>query len=834
LILSFLRQSKNKEEVMSKNKLWLALTIVLVWGAALALAPVAAQAAPPVVKTVPWVATNILVPHDTFVGKNVTLKGTCDQQGATFQYSWDFGDGTPVATGTVTDKYVIEAKHTYTGAVGTIYTARLTVTNTTSGETGSKEYYVAMREKTLQVESNVAIDEGLWALHKAQTRYTESGIEYGDWRNWSSWYGAYAANLNAFFVNGHLEGSDVANPYTETVKRGMRRLFTCLNTVSISPQTNPLGSFNPDTNGNGVGILDTQSRPYYQGGMFIDAIVASGTPDAVATTGPAGVNGKTYKTIVQDMVDAYLYAQWDSNPQGGGWRYRANEAPDNSACQWAAIGLIAAERNWGCTVPQIVKDWNMKWLTYSQHRTSYYFGYTDENPIWGPYATTPSGLVQMVMDGKGRGYFNPLDTYGRPNWDKAETFLRNNFDNTGNYTNNIKAYYYGLFSFVKSMLLHLPEPIKYLKSPTKPDIDWYAAELSKGDTSNGVARTLVTDQRADGVWWDHDPDGSMFPFETAWAIIMLNRTLFEAGAPVAVAKAIPNPAVSGQIIALDGSGSFHQDPTKSIDTWEWDFDNDGTFDASGPVVTHTFPTAVGDYPVKLRVSDNGSPEKFAETTLTVRITTPPIAPTSNAGGPYVFCPQAQPWFLDGSGSVNPDDGKSEPGKPGDHIQKFEWDLDGDGQFDDAVGMAPDVTAYFTAKGPGKYLVGLRVTDTTAVSFPSSGMGDLSDVSYAEVHVYALTAPECECIKTLAARPKLTKVQLTWNPYAGAASYNVYRGTTSGGPYVLIANTTSTYCTYLDTFGLVVGQTYYYVVRPVLPNSNELCQSNQARATISTR
>ena len=839
---------------MSKNKLWLALTILLIWGAALALAPVAAQAAPPVVKTVPWVATNPLIPHDTFAAKSVTLKGTCDLQGANILYSWDFGDGTPVAAGTVTDKYVIEAKHTYTGAVGTIYTARLTVENTSTAETGSKEYYVAMRAKNLEVEVNVAIDEGLWYLHKAMNRFSSGGLSYGNWTTnkyggyaYSTYWGISALNINAFEVNGHLETGNADNPYTETVARGLKQLFSWLSVQAIGSQTNGLGTFNPDTNGNGIGLIVgdgvSVNYDYYQGGMFMDAIIASGTPGAMTTTGPTNVIGRTYKDIIQDMADAYGWAQYDGS-EGGGWRYIANQAPDNSSCQWAAIGLIPAERLWGCTVPQIVKNWNVVWLRYSQNATTGVFGYTNQNPIWGPYATTPSGMVQLAMDGLGRGYVDPA---GKPSWDKAETYIRDNFFRTGSATSAMLDYYYGLFSFVKAMLLHdsngdgVAEPITMLQSKTAgvDPVDWYRVEAFNGvATQNGVARTLVNDQSGyasgGGYWSGHNADYRQFPMETSQAIIMLNRTIFEAGAPVAVAKAIPNPAVAGQIITLDGSGSFHQDSAKSIDSWEWDFDNDGSFDASGPVVTHAFPTTVGDYPVKLRVSDNGSPEKFAETTLTVRITTPPIAPTSNAGGPYVFCPQAKPWFLDGSGSVNPDDGKSEPGHPGDYIKLYEWDLDGDGQFDDAVGMAPDVTAWFTAKGPGKYLVGLRVTDNTFMSFPSSGTPDLSDVNYAEVHVYASTEPECQCIDSLAARPKLTKVQLTWKPYAGAASYNVYRGTTDGGPYALIANTTSTYCTYLDTFGLILGQTYYYVVRPVLPNSDELCQSNQARATISTR
>jgi fibronectin type 3 domain-containing protein len=142
-----------------------------------------------------------------------------------------------------------------------------------------------------------------------------------------------------------------------------------------------------------------------------------------------------------------------------------------------------------------------------------------------------------------------------------------------------------------------------------------------------------------------------------------------------------------------------------------------------------------------------------------------------------------------------------------------------------------VTAFFTAAGVGNYLVQLKVTDTTATSFPSSGMGDLSDTNSAQVSVRDANDPACAaCIDDLAARPKLSKIQLTWTD-TGAHHYNVYRGTIAGGPYLKIGATTSTYSTYLDT-AVVTGQTYYYVVRPAAVNDAELCQSNEASATLA--
>ena len=287
---------------------------------------------------------------------------------------------------------------------------------------------------------------------------------------------------------------------------------------------------------------------------------------------------------------------------------------------------------------------------------------------------------------------------------------------------------------------------------------------------------------------------------------MLGTTLFEAGGPVAKAAATPNPAVAGQLVALDGTGSFHQDALRNIVGFAWDLDNNGTFEVTGPFASVSFP-AVGNYPITLRVTDDSVPAKTDDDQLFIVIDTPPLAPTANAGGPYVFCQGGPKWFLDGTGSVNPDQGQSEPGQPGDTIS-YAWDLDGDGQFDDATGPTPDVTAFFAGLAVGNYVIQLQVTDTTATSYPSSGMGNLIDTDSSVLRVK--DAVDCICVSNLAARPKPGKVQLTWTHRAGVDHYNVYRSTVSGGPYVKIGSTTSTYSTYLDST-VVNGTMYHYVV-----------------------
>ena len=305
--------------------------------------------------------------------------------------------------------------------------------------------------------------------------------------------------------------------------------------------------------------------------------------------------------------------------------------------------------------------------------------------------------------------------------------------------------------------------------------------------------------------------------------------------PVAVAQASPNPTVAGLPVELDGAASSATAPNALVVSWEWDLGCDGSFELAGEVVN--VPAGfTQDTCVRLMVTDSQSPPQTDTTEITVDVVAAPLAPVADANGPYQFCPQEEPWTLDGTGSVNPDEGVSEtPGLPGNTIIEYAWDLDLDGSFDDAFGAQPDVTGVFTAIGAGNYAVQLRTTDNSSVSHPvTSGGSDLSDDSMpVSVQVLSAMDPACfDCISDLAARPKSGKIQLTWTD-TGAASYNVYRSTVSGGPYSLLANTTSTYSTYLDT-SVANGVTYYYVVREVSSSTDEICQSNETSATPQAR
>src|SRR5437016_2224534 len=84
-------------------------------------------AAEPVVRTVPWVAADATIPHDTYAFKRITLKGTSSLQGPNIRATWDFGDGSTPASFSVENGYNVSAVHAYHGEPGTTYEARLAV-----------------------------------------------------------------------------------------------------------------------------------------------------------------------------------------------------------------------------------------------------------------------------------------------------------------------------------------------------------------------------------------------------------------------------------------------------------------------------------------------------------------------------------------------------------------------------------------------------------------------------------------------------------------------------------------------------------------------------------
>jgi hypothetical protein len=343
---------------------------------------------------------------------------------------------------------------------------------------------------------------------------------------------------------------------------------------------------------------------------------------------------------------------------------------------------------------------------------------------------------------------------------------------------------------------------------------------------------MIPDQYADGHWrgtgW---MDGYIVnDMGTAFGVLILTPSPFSPP-PEACFDAEPNPSYLDIPITFDPSCSYHRDGEKNIVLYEWDWNNDGVYDASSPtpdIQTHTWPASefgLGAYPVTLRVTDNTEPVAVTDTyVLTINLTTPPHPPVAVSGGPYMvsLC-DGDTLTLDGSASWDINTGSSEDGTPPfDEIIAWGWDLGGaPWDYNDANGDIVNIpSSTFSA---GVSTIGLRVTDNTEAAFPNSGQSNLTDEDFTRVTVY----DGCAC--DLAARNKRGKIQLTWT-HTGAASYDVYRST--AGPnsgFALIANDhVTTYATYLD-LNTVIGTTYWYRII-----SSDGCGSKAIQVTAAAR
>ncbi len=742
------------------------------------------------VKAVPWRLLGLSpatgrsreLPHETWSGREIVLKAVAGSAVPPVDYTWDFGDGSPPETGTANtleEAYAIEARHVYSGPEDTPFDATITVTDA-DGNIGRDTYHVLIRPRSIEIEINIAIDDGLWFLHRTMERANiDETTRGGNWTFENHQACVTASAVQAFEVNGHREDGDGAeDPYVETVSRAMNFLMTELQHVHIDDE--PWGD--PDTNGNGIGLQADSAHKPYQLGQVMDAIIASGRPDLVAKAGPANVRGRPYGHLVQDMVDMYSWGQYEGDPRGGGWRYSWNSIPDNSAAQWGAIGLIAAERVWGLPAPQWVKDRNRVWLDFSSSDRG--FGYLASGWSAGLNA---SGMVQLAWIGVPRSdalWMNAEDHIASE-WDTSRITLGNNF--------------YAFFAIAKAMRVQDP-PIRTLAATGK---DWFL------DPTNGLARILVDRQDPDDGSWLSNAWIEERPYSTAWAVLMLSSSLFQEG-PVAVVHSRPNPTAIGREITFDASASFHEaEGVFEIVEYRWDMDAaDGIDfdapDAVGPVVTHAYGE-LGTYEVTLQVADDNSPVLYDTASAVVEVTIPPHPPTAIAGGPYIAA-VGERVVVDGSGSYDID------AADGDAIQSWDWETDFEQPlgFDDVTGETATIVGGFASSGD--HQIGLRVTDRTEEVYPEALSPDLTDDDFAEVTVYN------RVINDLTARPKHAKIQLqwtdrsTWDPDRNTGTmWHMQVLRSSAGPnhgFELIGATRNRWAVYIDR-DVEVGVRYWY-------------------------
>ena len=680
----------------------------------------------------------------------------------------------------VTDPRNLELLHTYAGAPGRPFTATLTVQDTLNNVQGSQTYLLQVVADTVPNRGDLAVDEGLWYLHKIQNAD-------GSWNSTttSQPIAASSGALQAMQINGHLRtGNQRIDPFATDVDLGLNSLFTQMRANSITQSGineasngvitfnnggNASLSYNVDGNANGISIdanigSPTSYYPPYLTGMMMDALAATTEPLGLANNsgGSAVVNGTDYvrgrfiTDLEQDMIDQYAAGQQTN----GGWRYTwVYGSSDNSISQWAAIGMGAAQDTLGINIPPQVKTEDLYWLSQSQNTTTNTgtnygcFGYGSSSPLYGQgsgdwaHAETPSGLVQLDFD-------DIPTTDNR--WQIGEHWIADNWPPTNENS------FYALYAMVKAMRLAKPSQVTQLQRTNGTTFDWYNDETqlsaSGWNAPIGVRPYLVSLQSSNGSWDGTQGLGSDIGTEiaTAWGVIMLTPSLF-VQPPVAVVSG-PSVWAFDRQVRFNAAQSYDSDPTHKIVSYSWWFDYNASANAAPDLVTTdpndrsavftyvdpdqvTHATAPTTHLVHLLVTDNNSPAQQDAVTFAIIIAEPPHAPYSVPGGPYTAF-AGIPFTLNGGGSYCID--------PGDYITEYAWDMTNSGTpnlivgsqhttgFNGAGTPAASPFATYTYTNPGVYNIALTVWDDGTLT--QDGNSISSQPQYATVSVYPRQSP----------------------------------------------------------------------------------------------
>jgi PKD repeat protein len=188
-------------------------------------------------------------------------------------------------------------------------------------------------------------------------------------------------------------------------------------------------------------------------------------------------------------------------------------------------------------------------------------------------------------------------------------------------------------------------------------------------------------------------------------------------APTATVDHAPKNPQTRQAIAFTATAV---DPENRVKSLAWDSDADGQFDdGTGATLSKTF-NKPGAYTVKFRIEDLDGSSAVAEDVVAVGNQAPKAS--------FVVLPESPV----AGASANLVSTALDPDTP---LEKWLWDLNGDGVYGDAEG--PEVQYAFPAAG--SYTVGLRVLDSE----------DVDDFAVQTVTVQAPPAPAVATPQTLA-------------------------------------------------------------------------------------
>jgi PKD repeat protein len=255
-----------------------------------------------------------------------------------------------------------------------------------------------------------------------------------------------------------------------------------------------------------------------------------------------------------------------------------------------------------------------------------------------------------------------------------------------------------------------PPAASFTTSPATPTTDGPVTFTSTSTDPETQALTTTWDLDDNGTFETSGPGAERqytipgaYPFklkvvDPSGASDIATGTITVANrAPVATVDHEPKNPQTNVPVTFTATAS---DPENRIKSLSWDLDNDGQFDdATGLTGTRIFKTPApssAPYKVRFRIEDLDGSSTIAEHVVAID-NRPPVADfVVFPGSPVAGTPATLV-----STAFDPDT----------PLEKWQWDLDGDGQYDDFDGA----TTQYTFPAPGTYTVGLKVLDSENVN-----------------------------------------------------------------------------------------------------------------------
>lgn len=319
-------------------------------------------------------AETLLMPdRDVLMGASEVVWGVTTLTNGTSTYTIEFGDGSPNATGTVTDRSYISVLHTF--ATSGTFTVKLTVVDGATTESGttvvrSFDSSLISASDLRGLNINRTIQDGLRWLWTAQFNRA-ANFPAGDKTSWNTSTSHDHAFTSLVVLAYQNHGYHV--PSTDAPATGLFQKYIVqrgLNYIAdqfFQQSLNVQAAGDPCVGGVGaapcVGLYNSEQPGY---GTAIAALPLAAS-NALGRHVPAGIGannaffvaGKTLGEVLQRVMNTVAWGQNDGTCVGrGGWIYSFSsgfcQQSDGSTVGWDVFALLDAAAV-GIVEPAFVK-----------------------------------------------------------------------------------------------------------------------------------------------------------------------------------------------------------------------------------------------------------------------------------------------------------------------------------------------------------------------------------------------------------------------------------------------------------------------------------------------